>query len=88
MRLSATLTGQNFTRRPLDVALDGVSRVYEWWSGRPAWEVAPRRYQFGHPNGWKRQFIRDGTDGYWIWVDDGGNYPNGVRVYDTGNCLQ
>jgi hypothetical protein len=45
MRLSATLTGQSSTRRPLDVALDGVSRVYEWWSGRPAWAVAPRRYQ-------------------------------------------
>ncbi|KAL2015109.1 hypothetical protein VTK56DRAFT_6309 [Thermocarpiscus australiensis] len=86
MRLSATLAGQNSARKPLDVAVDGIPRVYEWWSGRPAWRVAGR-YQFGHPNGWKRQFIRDGTDGYFIWVDDNGNYPNGVLVCDTGNCL-
>ncbi|KAK4203786.1 hypothetical protein QBC40DRAFT_166515 [Triangularia verruculosa] len=87
-RLSATLAGQNSTRMPLAVALDGIPRAYEWWSGTPLWETAHGRYEFVHPNGWKRQFVRQGTDGYWIWVDDGGNYPNGVLVCDTGNCLQ
>ncbi|KAK4096894.1 hypothetical protein N658DRAFT_501069 [Parathielavia hyrcaniae] len=89
MRLSATsATQEGSKRKTVTVAVDGIPRAYEWWSGKPFWEVAPGRYQFGHPNGWKRQFFRLGTGGYWIWADDNGNYPDGGLVYDTGNCLE
>ncbi|KAK4095890.1 hypothetical protein N658DRAFT_534396, partial [Parathielavia hyrcaniae] len=39
MRLSATLLDRNDTRQSLDVALNGIPRTYEWFSGRPVWEV-------------------------------------------------
>ncbi|KAK4642585.1 hypothetical protein QC761_0086040 [Podospora bellae-mahoneyi] len=80
MRLSATLANGG----SLPVSIGGINRVYEKWSGRPMWEVALGAYEFGQPNGYRRQFIRDQTGGFWVWVDNDRN----ILTYDTGNCLQ
>lgn len=45
MRLSATLVnGGKGERKPLHVKIDGITRTYEKWSGRPMWKVAPQLY--------------------------------------------
>lgn len=79
MRLSATLANGG----SLPISIGGINRIYEKWLGRPMWEVALSAYEFGQPNGYRHQFIRDQTGGFWVWVDNDGN----ILAYDTGNCL-
>ncbi|KAL4925818.1 uncharacterized protein BDV17DRAFT_294089 [Aspergillus undulatus] len=86
VRLSATLDGGNRDERlELEVTIDRMDRRYEYWSGRPIWEVTPGRYEYVHPNGWQRQWMQNQqqNNGYWFWARPGSQ----DRVRDTGNCL-
>lgn len=88
MRLSATLVdGGQGRRTKLHVDIDGIPRQYERWSGRPMWEVAPHGYEWTHPNGWERNFVKRGSrEGHWRWLKPHDRVGRGTR--DTRNCLQ
>lgn len=81
VRLCATLEysqdGQGVLRARRKLTLNGLTRKYEYWSGRPKW-VDNHGYDYhSHPGGYERRFtyrpvtLPDGrvqSLGFWVWV--------------------
>jgi len=85
MRLSATLMdGGGGIRSSIPVTIGNIPRHYEGWSGKPFWEYQPGQYSFRHPQEWRREFVVDRGNGYWVWVSPDGRSVGGN---DTGFCL-
>jgi hypothetical protein len=68
------------------LVLDGFSRKYTWWSGRPYWVDDQNRRYGHHPNGYSRDFViryhGEESKGYFVWLDQ-----QGRGVDDTLNCF-
>jgi hypothetical protein len=90
-RLSTTLgfredRSGTLTRARVHLSLDGFTRKYEYWSGKPIWFDNYNRQYLIHPHGYQRVFVyrrgaRREAQGFWTWI------VGDQQIDDTLDCF-